>query len=378
MARSRPGNPRGAGWADRRTAWWPSIAALFAVLLVAAPAVAHEVGLSRGEYVVTGAVIDAEITFSRGEIASLVTELDADRNGRIAPEELTRSRASIDRALTGGVTVQGSGRACPAKLEDARLVDEDGFAVRLQFRCRSRSSRLSFALPVLAELAHGHRHIAHVVAGPITVNHVIHRRTPSFDVVVGGVDEPEPPAAAPDAGSPFVAGLLAMITGLDHLAFVVALTLLGGRLRSIVLAAIVFTALYSFALALAAFDVLGPTPGFLGPAIALSVAYAGVEGWASGDGGERWRFVAPLGLLHGFGLAGALTRMALPAAQLPGAFVSFNLGVEVGQLAVLAVVVPLVLVARKRGGIVRSGLRGLSVILAVVGVFWLVARLASS
>jgi hypothetical protein len=92
------------------------------------------------------------------------------------------------------------------------------------------------------------------------------------------------------------------------------------------------------------------------------------------DAEKRWRITFPFGLIHGFGFAGALGEIRLPRPEVPVALVSFNLGVEAGQLAVLAVVLPLILVARKREWFRDRGVKIISAAIAVAGVFWFVTR----
>jgi len=79
--------------------------------------------------------------------------------------------------------------------------------------------------------------------------------------------------------------------------------------------------------------------------------------------------------VHGFGFAGALREIALPRAQVPVALVTFNLGVEIGQLAVLAVALPLVMTARRAPWFGDRGVRILSAAIIVLGAILFVARL---
>ena len=112
---------------------------------------------------------------------------------------------------------------------------------------------------------------------------------------------------------------------------------------------------------------------FIEPAIALSIAYVGIENFLVQDAARRWRITFPFGLLHGFGFAGALREIDLPKSRIPSALVAFNLGVEAGQLAALVVALPLVLWVTKRHTNVRIT-RGLSACVALAGLVWFVAR----
>jgi hypothetical protein len=114
------------------------------------------------------------------------------------------------------------------------------------------------------------------------------------------------------------------------------------------------------------------------PLIALSVAYVGVENQFVKDAEKRWRITFPFGLIHGFGFAGALGEIQLPKADVPKALLGFNLGVEVGQLATLAIVLPLILAARKREWFAKRGVRIISWGIAALGLVWFVVRVVGA
>jgi hydrogenase/urease accessory protein HupE len=173
-------------------------------------------------------------------------------------------------------------------------------------------------------------------------------------------------------------GVEHILTGADHLVFLFGLILVGGRVRSIALAVTAFTVAHSITLALAALSIFAPSPRLVEPAIALSIAYVGVENFFVTDARRRWRITFPFGLIHGFGFASALREIALPRAQVPVALVSFNLGVELGQLGVLAIVLPLVLAARRAPWFGDRGVRLASLAIAVGGAVLFVTRLVAA
>jgi hypothetical protein len=171
-------------------------------------------------------------------------------------------------------------------------------------------------------------------------------------------------------------GIEHILTGADHLVFLFGLILVGGRWRSLVGVVTAFTLAHSVTLALAALSVVAPSPRLVEPAIALSIAYVGVENLFVKDASKRWRITFPFGLVHGFGFAGALRAVALPRAQLPAALVAFNLGVEAGQLAVLSLALPLTVALRGAPWFGARGARTLSVAIAIGGAVLFVMRLA--
>ena len=148
-----------------------------------------------------------------------------------------------------------------------------------------------------------------------------------------------------------------------------------GKILKVVTA---FTAAHSITLGLAALGGWAPSPRLVEPCIALSIAYVGIENWFARDARGRWRVTFPFGLVHGFGFAGALREIALSRAEIPTALFAFNLGVEVGQVAVLLIALPLVLVAGKKDVWERIGMRACTAAIALAGIVWFVVRLRSS
>jgi hydrogenase/urease accessory protein HupE len=175
----------------------------------------------------------------------------------------------------------------------------------------------------------------------------------------------------------FRLGVEHILTGYDHLLFLIAVVLVGGSLRAVLGAVTAFTLAHSVTLAVAALGVWTPRPALVEPAIALSIAYVGIENCLVRDIGHRWRLTFLFGLVHGFGFAGALREIAVSAAELPLALASFNLGVEAGQLAVLAAVLPCTAWLAGRRWFAAGGLRAASVGISAIGLYWFVARVTA-
>jgi hypothetical protein len=186
-------------------------------------------------------------------------------------------------------------------------------------------------------------------------------------------------------------GLEHIFTGYDHVAFVLGLLLLGGSLRSIAGVVTSFTAAHSVTLALATLGVVRIPGAIVEPLIAASIVYVAVEnlrglraphpapspagrGLVEGWRG-RWRVSFLFGLVHGFGFAGALAELDLPASALATALISFNTGVELGQAAIEALAFPLLSLLRRSPALAGVALRTGSVAIGLAGVVWLVERL---
>lgn len=358
-----------------------AVAAAGLTFATARDAAAHKVGLSRGDYVVHGATVDAEIVFEKGEVAQLAPDADSNRDGALDREELVAGRAALERSIVGRIAVLGDGARCDGKLVDAIPVEGDGVMLHARYTCAARPDSVSVTIALFGDLSHGHRHLATVRGGAADVDAVAFAAQPSFGATLGhGGSVPDASATQGSSGgawSLFVLGIEHILTGYDHLVFLLGLVLVGGRIRSLLGVITAFTIAHSITLALAALGVWAPSPRFVEPAIALSIAYVGVENFFVQNAEKRWRITFPFGLIHGFGFAGALAEIDLPRAKVPLALVMFNLGVEVGQLGVVGVVLPLIMVLSRHKQFRTWGVRGGSAAIVVAGLVWFVARITS-
>jgi hydrogenase/urease accessory protein HupE len=344
-----------------------------ALLAVALPAFAHRVGISRGEYRADGDSLQATLTFARPELIAAVPGLDANDDGRLSEDEVARGRGLLATTLVGGLQVRTAKGDCRGELERAALTTYDGVAVDLHYRCPQASQQFHVRLSLLSALSIGHRHLASVLSGDYAgaATRVVYEGSPEFEV---GAQ----PAASDQrvAGPLFALGVEHILTGFDHLMFLFGVILVGRNLRSLLLAITAFTLAHSVTLGVAALGVWAPSPSLVEPAIALSIVYVGIENWFVADASRRWLLTFPFGLIHGFGFAGALREIALPSAQVPLALLSFNLGVETGQVLVLALVLPILFRLRRGEWFARTGVRYASTLVAIAGLVWFVQRVA--
>src|SRR5260370_5125770 len=124
--------------------------------------------------------------------------------------------------------------------------------------------------------------------------------------------------------------------GFDHMLFVLGIFLLSRKLRQVLAQVSAFTIAHSITLALSVYGVVSVSPKIVEPLIAVSIAYVAIENIFLSEL-KPWRvaLVFAFGLLHGMGFAGALKELGLPRSEFVTALVTFNVGVEAGQLAVI-------------------------------------------
>lgn len=187
----------------------------------------------------------------------------------------------------------------------------------------------------------------------------------------------------PQAGEPvfsssmgrFVSmGLEHILFGVDHVLFLVLLLLGAQGWRSVVRLATSFTLAHSVTLALAVLGWVQVPAEIVEPLIALSIVYVAVENIVRGESRHRTLVVFGFGLLHGLGFAGALSFTDHFSGHLLVSLLSFNLGIELGQLAIVLLVFPLLLLARRYSWSTVAHV-GATAVVGVIGFVWLVERL---
>lgn len=381
----------------RRTVFWFWLVALLCIASAfARPVSAHVVGLSQAEYRIVGSTVSATYMFSGRELAASLPALDTDRSGDLSATELADAQAFLEHQVVDATIVRSDGAACSPHLDATALLASDAVQIVATFRCPTPPRVAAIDCEFIDLFAAGHRHIATVVGE--------HRdeRADAFVLVSShktiAVDV-ERTAAVTDAGGArtsfggmVLTGVQHILTGYDHLAFLLGLVLAGGSLRTLVGTISAFTVAHSITLALAVLHVVTPRAGVVEPGIALSIAYVGAENlvvlaprawppfaWRRGrEVTRRWRITFLFGLLHGFGFAAALIELDLPRSRIAPALLGFNVGVELGQLAVLAVVLPVIVLARRQPSFRVVGVGILSAALTVAGVVWFAARIANA
>ena len=179
----------------------------------------------------------------------------------------------------------------------------------------------------------------------------------------------------------FVLGVEHILAGWDHLLFVIALVLLIGDWRRVVVAATAFTLSHSITLAAAALGFVGLPQRPVEALIALSILFLALEILRPQDEKPTltkrlpWIVAFLFGLLHGFGFAGALNAIGLPKGDILAALVAFNVGVEAGQLLVVAAVLALLwAVQRFSAHLYAPAIRASAYGIGIIGAYWLVDR----
>ena len=364
------------------------IAAILALLLLGAATTtqAHVASNSFLTLRAEGARLDGALELAVRD-AEIAVGLDNDHDGKVTWGEVRASQGALVSYLREHLQLSGSEGACTLQFGAVQVNERvDGNYLWQPFTaiCPAALRRLSIDYRVLDEEDPSHRGLLTLIAQGIGQTAVLGgaHSLQSFDL------------RHPSLGSAFVeylqAGIWHIWSGIDHLLFLLSLLLPAVLLRrgrrwqavpqaapallNILKVVTAFTLAHSITLSLAAFDVIHLPTRLTESAIAASIIVGALNNVFPVVTEARWRIAFAFGLLHGFGFAAVLSEMGLPQGARLISLVSFNLGVEVGLLAVVAAVMPLAYLLRGtrlyQGTLMRWG----STTIAGLAFVWLVQR----
>ncbi len=307
--------------------------------------------------------------------------------------------------------VANVGDSCPRTDGTAVRAADGRVHVSATYQCVAELSKLSLSSTLFLDEATPHRVIATVRHGRKLDRYLFGRseRTAAIDITRLGDGSPtfhsrqfrtaapppgafsRPPAAQPVAeppptnpsdtiGTGFAAfvrlGVEHIFAGLDHILFVIVLVLAVRTFRELVTIVTTFTIAHSITLLLGGLGLITMSPALVEPLIAASIVYVAVENAVRREPRHRVAVVFGFGLMHGFGFAGALGALDLSAGETVPMLLGLNVGVELGQLAIVAPLFAAIALLRRRDRAYVVTRFAASAAASVVGMIWLVSRVA--
>lgn len=385
----------------RRAAVW-----LLALGLWVAGLRAHDPGLSTVQGDWRGGSLTLTTGFAPADVEALLPP-EAPRAPQWGPAEFEAVRPLLFQLAARLWEVRRGARLLEQADVHVELLPEDNVSFQLRVDPGEGGEPVTLRALRLADLGTVHRQFALVLdeAGRLVARKLLSGRDPVLEVPRAFVAAPAPetpgtpaaPSAAPAAAMSVSAaaaaaeesalptlleflwlGVQHIWTGYDHLLFLFALLVVCRTFRSIVAIITCFTLAHSLTLAAATLDWVRLPPSLVEPIIAATIVYVGAENlWRRGEEPPgRWLLTFGFGLIHGFGFASILRDLGVGAdpGGILGPLFAFNLGVELGQVAIAAVVMPLVWRLRQRPAFVAKGVPALSGLIALLGLYWLLER----
>jgi hypothetical protein len=347
--------------------------ALGVLLGLAATSQAHPLDMGYLRVEATDDHVAVTLDLDRGAAAQLIglTELDSSvrTRKRIAAATYLATRIVSDRGecLWSTPTAQLAGRT---------------LSLRDRAECPAGARALRWELPMLGQLPTTFQLLVKARGFGGEVVTMLDRETPAFELHRGDDDAitfggfvwsgVEHIGAAPSEWRG--AGGLVLPDGIDHILFLLALLIGGGTLMRLVGIATGFTLGHSITLALAALDIVRLPGWLIEPLIALTIALAALEAMTGRFERHRRKIATGFGLIHGFGFAAALTELELSTGDMVTALFGYNLGVELGQVAIVLVTAPLVMLLYRSPRWCRAIVPAIGATIFVAGMYWFLER----
>lgn len=353
-------------------------------LLVSRDARAHKPSDAYLTLVVDGSDVEVRWDIALRD-ANLPLRLDRDGDGAITWGELESQRGALAVYARSRLALSRGATPCDLQaLPGLAVADHsDGAYAVLRMRARcAGSGALHLRYDLFFDLDAQHRGVVRVDAAG---------RVSTFTVAADRRELDLPAEGGPSPLWRMVRdGVVHIFQGIDHILFLVALLLPsvlrrdGGRwvpvpglrpaLLDVLRIVTAFTIAHSITLSLAALGVVTLPARLVESAIAASVVVAAVDNLRPTLDRDRWAAAFLLGLMHGFGFSATLTDMDLPRSALVPSLFGFNLGVEVGQVAIVLAFVPAAFALRRRPLYQRGVLTFGSAVIAAVALVWLFQR----
>lgn len=367
--------------------------ALIAALLWSGAAMAHS---SSNSYLTLSAP-EGRLTL-RADLhlrdVDLIFDLDADRDGQVSWGETQMRSAELGRWLDQGLQLSAVGQKCLLSAADLQASEHaDGTYLSAQWMP---------VCPGVSDLSNAPLALRY---GLMFDQDSLHRGLLKVDLpgfqssALLSPERPEAQLSQADSsawrvfGRYIVEGVWHIWIGIDHIVFLLSLLVLAPLLPSrqritqwpaaqqarpvlidVLAVVTAFTVAHSITLGLTILEWLTPPPDLVEPAIALSVVLAALNNLLGINSLKRWRLAFVFGLVHGFGFASVLLDLGLPASALVAALGGFNVGVELGQLAIVLVFLPVAWLLRHtrfyRWVVVTGG----SAAIVVLGLVWTLER----
>ncbi len=352
--------------------WW------FAVLLFVSgrPGSAHEINTSYSAISLRGDEVRLVLSVDEADLIRLDAQIDENGDGALYRVEVRNGGQRVAELIRERLQIRVDGVGLPLALLDATPdIDGDGnlflravYAVPLTDEPTELSLDLSLFLqpPLLPE----HKNLVRVridAEKPERLS-VLSAASP-----VDQFQLREEVDLLAQIGHFIWLGVEHIFVGYDHIMFLAALIVIGTRLGPLVKIVSAFTVAHSITLILAALDIVSLPTRWVEAGIALSIAYVALENFWIRDSKHRWMLTFGFGFVHGFGFANVLRDLGLPSEGLVASLLAFNVGVEMGQVVIVALMLPLILFAARQGYQQRL-VQVASAIILLFGVGWFVER----
>lgn len=355
--------------------------------LLSGAARAHNPDTSYVRCVVTEEAVELRLTYDAFTLLK-ITNLDADQDGRLTREELRTGAPAIQRFLREHVLVEIDGRTAELgeptdavwpnpSVESIPAPEWHAAESLIAFPFRHRVSQpphdIALTFTFFPQLGARHTVLGVFEHHGKTQEVTFTEGEPDYLFDASYTAAAQPKETIPAAVGRFLRlGVEHIFLGYDHICFLLALVVVS-RLGELVKIITSFTIAHSITLILAALKVVTLPQRFIECGVAATIVYVAVENLWRKNIAHRWVLTFFFGLIHGFSFANVLARLELPRQATIRCLLSFNVGVELGQLVIVLAALPIILLVSKQSYRAQAK-AAVSVAVAIFGLGWFIER----
>ncbi|MCJ8011504.1 HupE/UreJ family protein [Paenibacillus sp. KQZ6P-2] len=334
---------------------------------------AHSTSMGYSGLDVKGNQINYELFLDEKD---LLVHFDTDKNNHMENEELASQKEEIESIIQKDLRIEVNSKPLTMELLSMNTAEKGptkGVELQLKFTADEAIEQINIHYNLVFEDAPVHTSVLMVRSGEFVYQDILNIDKKDIQITF-----PESEIAPTETSSVlweyFVLGIEHILTGYDHLVFLLSLVLIATCFKDAFKIVTAFTIAHSITLFLVATGRIHVIPSWVEALIALTICYVAVENIFVQKAKWRWILTALFGLIHGMGFAGALAETGLPKENLIGSLLTFNLGVETGQIMILCLLLPLLLWLQ-RFPWYRKMMITTSCLIFVLAFYWLIQRL---
>ncbi len=326
--------------------------------------------------------------FLLGDLLGGLLNIDKNQDGYMREDEISQSKPDIEQFVLKNLSVINNGINGQAHVKEITLTERANhpmFRITMEFPFDKPIEEYEIDYNLFFnDVDKSHQNFMTITHGKQVIEHVFskghivfqgHTQMDTNQEKAGDKQAVEAGSQLQDDklsfGDYLVMGMKHIWSGIDHLLFLFGLLLMKGSYKDYLKILTAFTVGHSITLALASLEILIIPGWIIEPLIALSIVYVAIENIFGKAIKWRWLVTLVFGMIHGFGFAEVL--IGKLDSQMFTPLLSFNLGVEIGQVVVLMVIFPLIWYLRKvrwQTIVVNSA----STLISVIGLYWFIER----
>ena len=331
---------------------------------------AHDASYGYSTWTIQEREITASISIDTLSIIEL-GEVDQNQDGTLTEEELRAGSSTIMPYLEERLEVSvNEGESLKPELESMAIPDFTVAQIHLTFKSSEQIDGVKIHYQLFFDKSNNnHTNIATIyTTGEKPVEHVFKASEPvwSGDISSAG-------SFVSTVIQFIILGVEHILVGYDHILFLIALIVIGLKFREVIKVVTAFTIAHSITLILAALEIISLNSRFVESVIALSICYVAAENIIRKEVNYRWVVAFAFGLIHGFGFAGVLQEIGIPSSNFVAALLAFNVGVEIGQILLFLLIMPILYAIHKVVSVEKTKI-AISAIVFIFGLLWFAER----